>query len=351
MPDPISVFLGVDTHADTHTAVVLNHIGGVLATAQFPADDDGYHQLLAWATGHGRVDAAGIEGTSDYGTGLCRVLRAAGISVTEVNRPNRARRRRLGKSDPVDAENAARAVLSGDATATAKDHGTVIDSIRVHRVARSGAIKARTAAANQLKDLIVTAPDELRSELRSKTTRQRVRLAASWNPSAAIDPTDATRSALASVARRWDHLDQEVRALDRTLAKLVAIAAPRLLAQPGVGADSAAQLLITAGANPHRLRNEAAFAALCGVTPVQASSGPNIRWRLNRGGDRQANRALWAIYFTRLRSDERTKIHAARQTHKNTREISRNLKRYIARELYPILLEDLRALPALNSLT
>lgn len=344
MPDPNEIVIGVDTHADTHTAVVLSHLGARLAVEQFAADHDGYHRLLAWALSHGPIASAGVEGTSDYGAGLCAVLRAADIAVVEVNRPNRARRRRLGKSDPVDAENAARAVLAGDATATAKDHGTVIDSIRVQRVARSGAIKARTAAANQLKDLIVTAPDELRAELRNRTTRQRVRLASTWSPSTTTDPLDAAQFALGSIARRWVQLDQEVRDLDRNLAKLVAIAAPRLLAQPGVGPDSAGQLLITAGANPHRLHNEAAFAALCGVTPVQASSGKNIRWRLNRGGDRQANRALWSIYFTRLRTDERTKTYANKQTNKNTREISRNLKRYIARELYPILLEDIAAL-------
>jgi transposase len=238
-------------------------------------------------------------------------------------------------------------VLAGEATTVPKHRHTLIESLRVLRLARASAIKARTVALNQIKDLTVTAPEPLRSQLRPLTNRRRVTLAATWtNHGPLADPLHANRCALTNLAQRAQQLSREIRDLNHQISALVTAAAPRLLAHPGVGPDSAAQLLITAGANAHRIHNEPAFAALCGVSPVQASSGHINRHRLNRGGDRQANRALWVIAFTRLRYDERTKTYAARATThgKNPKEIRRLLKRYIARELFPSLVADINAL-------
>lgn len=341
MADHDEVVIGVDTHADTHTAVVLDALGRRVAGAQFDTDPAGYADMIAWAGRHGSVTRAGVEGTGDYGAGLARALRSAGITVIEVNRPNRARRRLKGKSDPVDAENAARAVLAEDATATAKVRDGVVESIRVLRIARASAVKARTATTNQVKDLIVTAPDPVRDVLRDLSTTKRMAAARTWDLDGDLARADtATRHALSVLAHRHQALTQEVAQLDKAITALVKRAAPRLLALPGVGPDSAAQLLITAGENPERLHSESALAALCGTSPVEASSGKKRHHRLNRGGDRQANCALWSIMFTRLRCHEPTKTYA-HQRGGATKDIQRNLKRYLVREIYRPLLDDL----------
>lgn len=358
MPDPnptdtSEVLLGVDTHAETHTGALLDHLGRLIGTLQVPANRDGYTKLIAWASAHGRLTRAGLEGTGDYGCGLCQHLQAAGVDVIEVNRPDRSRRRRRGKSDPTDAENAARAVLADDATTIPKQRGGIVDAIRVLRIARTSAIKSRTAAANQLKDLIVTAGEPLRGELRHLSTKRRVELAARYQPGPLSDATEATRRAMASIARRHQQLSSEIRSLDGEISSLTRLAAPRLLARRGVGTEAAAQLLITAGQNADRLHNDAALAGLCGTSPVEASSGQRPRYRLNRGGDRQANRALWVIAFTRMRCDPATRAYVAKRTAdgKTRKEIIRTLKRYITRELYPCLLADLEALSQPSPLT
>lgn len=341
--DTTELLLGVDTHADTHTAALLDHLGRLLGTLQVPADPAGYAQLTAWAEGQGRLTRAGVEGTGDYGRGLCQHLQANGVEVIEVNRPDRSRRRRRGKSDPIDAENAARAVLANDATTIPKQRDGLIEALRVLRIARQSAIKARTVAANQIKDLIVTAPEPIRADHRHLSTNRRVDHAARYQPGTLSDPAEATKHALATIARRHQQLTTEIRALDRELHNLTRQAAPRLLARPGVGPDTAAQLLITAGQNGDRLHNHAALAGLCGTSPVEASSGKHTRHRLNRGGDRQANRALWVIAFTRMRCDPTTKAYVAKRTAdgKTNNEITRSLKRYITRELYTPLMADL----------
>jgi transposase len=345
------VIVGVDTHADSHTAVVIDAIGRVLDTLIVSASVKGSRELLDWAQRHGAFRRAGVEGTGCYGAELARFLTAVGVVVTEVNRPNRQRRRLRGKSDPTDAESAARAVLAGDATATPKARMGIVESIRVLRVARRGAVKARTQAGNQIKDLVIAAPAELRAELRSLTTKQRVARASRFRPHpTSAAPLEATKRALRSLARRFQELTGEIRTLDGDLARLTQRAAPRLMAEHGIGVDVAGQLLVTAGDNPDRLRSEAALAALCGTSPVEASSGKVTRHRLNRGGDRQANNALWTIARVRLRSDSRTRTYAARRRAegKSDRDILRCLKRYLARHLHPLLLADLndaRALP------
>ena len=253
----------------------------------------------------------------------------------EVNRPNRQTRRRRGKSDTVDAESAARAALAGQASTPKAADGTV-EMIRALRVARRSAIKARTQAANQLDSLVITAPEELRVQLRGLATARRVEVAAAFRPGSLTTPVAATKLALRELARRHLALTAELERLDTELAKLVRKAAPKLVARRGVGTEVAGRLLVAAGDNPDRLGSQAAFAHLCGAAPIEASSGKTVRHRLNRGGDRQANNGLWVTAMCRMHSDQRTKDYVARRTKegKSKKEIIRCLKRYIARELY-----------------
>jgi transposase len=328
---------GVDTHAEVHVAAVVDQVGRVLGTCSFPADEDGYAGLLAWLRGHGELVRVGVEGTGSYGAGLARYLAAAGVPVLEVPRPDRQRRRRHGKSDAVDAVSAALAALRGDDCGTPKSADGAAESIRALRVAREGAIKARTQAANQLRDLITTAPGPLRAQLAGLSTARRVRAAAVFTCGDAADPAEGSKVAMASVARRWQDLDTEITQLEAGLEALVRrVAAPAYLARTGVGPQSAAALISAAGDNPGRITSEAAFAALCGVSTVDCSSGKQERHRLNRGGDRQANSALWRIAITRLRYDPRTQDYYARRiaAGKTRKEIIRELKRYLAREAY-----------------
>lgn len=347
------VILGVDTHLDAHVGVVIDVVGRVQGTLTIETTPRGYRQLLAWAQRFGQLRQAGVEGTGAYGAGLARFLTDAGIDVIEADRPNRQRRRRRGKSDPTDAESAARAVLAGEATGTPKTRVGIVESIRVLRVARSSAVKARTQVGNQIKDLVLTAPEPIRAELRPLRTKQRAARCAHWRPAATLDPTAATKRALRHLARRWEALTVEIRELDGDLATLTKAAAPRLLAQHGIGIETAGKLLVAAGDNPDRLHHEAALAALCGVSPIEASSGKITRHRLNRGGDRQANNALWTIAFCRLHTDPTTQAYAQRRTKegRSEREIMRCLKRYIARQLHPLLLADLNDARRLDSLT
>lgn len=337
------VVIGVDTHADTHTAAAVDAFGRVLDTIEVPATPAGYRQLLAWARKFGCVQRAGVEGTGAYGAGLARYLTGQGITVIEVNRVNRQHRRRRGKSDPADAEAAARAVLSGEATGIAKVTTGRVEAIRVLHVTRRSAVKAKTQAANQITNLVLTAPEPLRSQLRVMSTTQRIRTAARWHTTPVSDPTSATRTAIRSLARRWLALHDEAHDLHKQLTTLLKATCPRLLAERGVGIDVAAKLVIAAGENPDRLRNEASFAALCGVSPVDASSGKHTHHRLNRGGNRQANNALHTVVLTRARHDPETRayIERRRQQGRTHRDIRRCLKRALARRLHHILVAEL----------
>jgi transposase len=342
------VYGGVDTHKDTHHAAVVDCNGGVLGDAQFPTDGDGYRQLLDWLRGYGRVVKVGVEGTGSYGAGLERYLHTAGVTVVEVNRPNRQARRRHGKSDPIDAIAAARAALSGEANATPKTGIGPVEAVRVLRTARDGAVKVRTAAINQLKALIVTAPDSLRTPLRGLSLPAQLRACAGFdvNETRLHDPVEAIKAALHAIAARITALKTEVVQADKRLKALTAKVAPRLTALFGVGPDTAGQLLTTAGDNPDRLASESALAHLCGAAPIEASSGQITRYRLNRGGDRQANKALYTIVLTRLRYDEATKAYLQRRTQqgRTKKEIIRCLKRYVARHVYNALRADFAAL-------
>ena len=334
---------GVDTHKDTHTAAALDQATGrMLGHAQFPATAAGYAALVSWLQTFGLLVRVGVEGTGVYGAGLARHLHAAAITVVEVDRPDRKIRRWQGKSDPVDAEAAARAALAGRATGVPKQRHGRVEALRALRVARRSAVSARADAQRQIRALLVTAPDELRAHLAPMRLRELLAHCATRRPDPATceQPTVATVIALRSLARRHRELTAEIDDLEALIAPLVAVINPALAAMHGVGPDVAGQLLVTAGENPHRLRSEAAFAMLCGAAPLPASSGRTHRHRLNRGGDRQANAALYRIVLCRLRWDPRTRAYADRRTAEgmSKKEIIRCLKRYIARDIYRALL-------------
>jgi transposase len=330
------VFGGVDTHKDVHVAAVIDERGKILDVGHFPTTTSGYGQLLAWLHSHGQLQSVGIEGTGSYGAGLSQHLAGEGVEVIEVNRQNRQNRRRRGKSDPIDAEAAARAVLNGEASGAPKSHDGVVESIRALRVAFTSARDARTRVALQSRDLLVNAPPALRAEIEPLSSEQRASRCARFRPGDPLDPREATKLALRSLARRYESLTEEMDGLSSVLDRLTLEANPALRAARGVGPDVAAILLVAAGDNPERLRSESAFAALCGVSPVQASSGKTVRHRLNRSGNRQANNALWRIAVVRIAHDEETRVYAARRTAegKTRREIIRCLKRHIAREMF-----------------
>lgn len=337
------ITVGVDTHRDTNVAAVLDDIGRVLDTASFATTSKGYQQLLEWANQFGSVDAAGVEGTGSWGTGFARHANQAGVRCVEVNRPNRQHRRRHGKSDTADAVAAAKAVLSGEADAVPRGHDAEVECLRVVRVAHRSAVKARTQGLNQVRSLISTCPEVLREQLRPLGRRVLIETCARFRPGLGDgDPVVVTKFALRSVARRVQFLDEEIGVLEERRVVLVdLVAPPALMAEMGVGYSVAADLLIAFGDNPERVRSEGSFAALCGVSPVDASSGRQQRHRLNRGGDRQANNALWRVVLVRLAHDERTREYMvkARSGGKSKREVVRCLKRYVARRVWKIMVD------------
>jgi transposase len=332
---------GVDTHKDIHVVAALDELGRLIAVASFPTTRHGYRRLLRWLQSHGEVVAVGVEGCGSWGAGLARYLIARDVHVVEVNRPNRQERRLRGKDDPIDAEAAARAVMAGKAKALPKSGEGPVEGLRQLRVARNGAIKARTAAANQLHALCDTAPDGVRSQLRGMSLRKKVAVAERWRPRVGTSVEALSKRALVTVARRWRALDAEIAEIDALIKALLDEIAPALVARHGVGYETAGQLLVTAGDNPERLRHERSFAALCGTAPKKANSGKTKRHRLNRGGDRNANSALWAIVRTRMVSHPPTKAYVERRSTEGMTkiEIMRCLKRYVARELYPLIVD------------
>ena len=336
----LEVTAGVDTHGHTHHAAVIDPLGRHLADAEFPATGTGYRQLLAWLNSFGTVNAVGVEGTGAYGAELARTLRGQGLRVVEVDRPDRKTRRMKGKSDPIDAYAAATAVVSGRASGTPKTRDGAVEAIRCLRVVRRSAVKARTQAINQARQLVVTAPEHLRSQLRGLSVKELAGTCARLRPGAGLaDPAQAAKFALRRLGKRILALGEEITELDAELKVLAAQSAPDLLELKGVGADVAGQLLATCGDNPDRLASEAAFAHLCGVAPIPASSGRRDRHRLNRGGDRAANHALHTIVLSRMRWDERTRVYVERRTGQGLakKDIMRCLKRYVAREVYRVL--------------
>ncbi|WP_435865717.1 IS110 family transposase [Streptomyces xanthochromogenes] len=340
-PDAHEVILGVDTHRDFHVAAMVSMTGRVLAVRRFSATATGYRQLAQWSSQFGVVRRAGVEGTGSYGAALSRYLLSQGIDVIEVPGLGRSARRRRSKSDQGDAEAAARAVLSGRASSRAKSGNGPVEILRMYSVARDSAVKACTQATNQLKALLVTADPALREELAGLKRRALIRACVLLGEDEGEgDPVlRATRFTLRTLAERIEELSKQARELESRLAELVERHYPEVLAMAGVGPHGAAVLLITMGDNADRLRGEASFAALCGASPVEYSSGSRCHRRLNRGGDRQANAALHRIVLTRLRWDPRTQAYCERRVAegKTRREVIRCLKRYVAREVYHLV--------------
>lgn len=330
------VIAGVDTHADTHHAAVIDTAGRKLGDAQFPASLSGYQALLAFVFTFGRVARIGVEGTGSYGAGLSRHLRAADLQVVEVVRPNRQLRRARGKSDPIDAYAAAATALSDPELPTPKTADGPVEAIRFLLAARRSAMKARVAAQVQIKSLLVTVPDPIRARFQDLSDTALIRTLADWLANDGDIVTVTARDVLRSLAHRHQHLTIEIKELDTAITPLVRATAPALLAAKGLGPITAAQLLTTAGDNPDRLRSDAAFAALCGAAPIPASSGKTTRHRLNKGGDRQANAALHRVALVRMSSDPRTRDYVARKRARGhtPKEILRCLKRAIAREVF-----------------
>jgi len=333
MAAAVQVVGGVDPHADTIHAAVITVVGRVLGDAEFPTTADGYRDAITFLTSSGEVERIGVEGAAGYGAGITRALAAAGLAVVEVERPTRSARRRAGKSDPLDAYHAARSVLA-HRTSPVKD--PAIDGLRALHLARNSAVKARTAASNQMKAILIMAPEPVRARFRDLSTDELVPAVLRCRGHYA-DPTTAnTLVALKILAERHRDLRAQITTLTDRIDPLVTAANPALRAAFGVGPQVAAQLLVTAGLNPNRLTSEPSFAALCGVAPVPASSGKTRRYRLSRGGDRHANSAVHRIALVRMAHHQPTIDYVHRQTARgrSTKEILRMLKRAICREIY-----------------
>lgn len=336
---------GVDTHKDLHVAAVVDAGGRLLGSAVFPASRPGYRDLLGWMAGFGHLERVGVEGTGCYGAGLLRFLAGEGLQVWEVARPDRGERRRRGKNDALDAEMAAHAACAGRRVVTPKTRDGMVEALRMLCATRTAAVRAHREALQVLDAQIIAAPEQIRARMRPLRRSEQVRTARAWHPTPeqvrGIDA--AAQAALGHLARRIVHLADEIAELDAQVTPLVRELAPSLLQAPGFGIHTTAQLLITMGDNPERITSEPRFAKLCGVAPLEASSGKTQdRHRLNRGGDRAANSALYIVTLTRLRRDERTREYAERRTSegKTKPEIIRCLKRYAAREAYYLIKHD-----------
>ena len=362
-PISIHIFGGADTHADTIHVAAVDHFGREVDDREFPTTPMGYRDALAFLVSLGTVQVVGIEGTSSYGAGLSTAAQAAGITVREVIRPEATVRRMRGKSDPIDAYQAARAVLTGRANTAPKAQD--VEGLRAVLNARRSAVKACTAAMNQIHAQLITAPTEVREKYRDLSSVRLVNALAACRPgvpgASRSTVTVHVLTALKLLAQRHQFLTQQTRVLQTQLRDMVAGINRNLLAAHGVGPVTAAQLLITAGGNPERLATEGSFAALCGTAPVPASSGRITRFRLSRGGDRHANSALHTIATVRMSSDPRTRafVQAQRAKGRSNPELLRILKRAIAREVFKLLLapnaladvEDLRRIRCEKNLT
>lgn len=331
-----SVTGGVDTHADVHVAAALNELGALLGTESFPTTPAGYRDLFDWLEGFGPVTKVGVEGTGSYGAGLTRSLLARGIDVVEVDCPNRKDRHRAGKSDTIDAVAAARGALSGDVRGRPKGGSGPVEAMRVLLIAKRSARSERSRALNQMRQLIFVAPDDIRARFQGLNVAQLTRQTAALRPRPGPQVDYVTRLTSRELGRRAGALDDEITRLDALLEPIVAAHAPDLLSVYGSGVFTTAVLCVTAGDRPERIRSEAAWAHMCGTAPIPASSGKVFRYRLNRGGNRQANSALHRIVLTRMGHHEPTRVYVARRRDegRTTPEIMRSLKRYVARETF-----------------
>ena len=339
---------GVDTHKELHVAAIVDQHNRVLGSEYFPTTRHGYKTMLKWMRTFGQLQRVGVECTGSYGAGLLRYLQRAEVEVLEVTAPDKTDRRKRGKDDTMDAENAAHAAFANIRTVTPKSRDGMVESLRVLIVCRKSAVAARRISLQMIQMNIISAPDELREVLRKMTRMQLIRTLAAWRPDVTDyrNVTSAYRIAFKSLARRYLELHDEIADLDVMIASIVDELAPELIAKNSIGYQSASQLLITAGDNPSRLKSEASFAALCGASPIPASSGQTNRHRLNRGGDRAANSALHIIAIGRLRTEQRTRDYMEKRQADGLSKLEaiRCLKRYIAREVYFILRNRNRAI-------
>ena len=329
---------GIDSHADTIHVAQIDGLGRDVADHEFATTATGYRAAVAWLAGHGQVSRVGVEGTSSYGRGVTSALAGAGIRVVEVNRTRPAERRRQGKSDRLDAYRAARSVLSGEASTAPKDGS--VEPLRALMVARRSALKAQQAAWRQIGALLVNAPARIRDSYRDLPPARLLAALAGCRPTQMPDADHADiLYSQRTLARRHRDLTTEIEALTERINIRVAAANPALLAIKGVGPVIGAQLLLTAGDNPERLRSGASFAALCGTAPVPVSSGRTDRHRLSRGGDRHANAALHHIVKNRMTNDTRTRAYRDAHLTKGwtKKAVYRALKRAVAREVFAAL--------------
>jgi transposase len=334
------VVIGVDTHKHVHVAAVMDTIGGILATLTIPTDTGGFQQLAHWAASSGTVLAFGVEGTGSCGATLASFLRRAGHKVAFAGRPDRRLRRMNGKPDTLDAGNAARAVLAGFATATPKTADGEAEMIRQLKIAHDQAVEQRASAMVTMKAMLVHAPDALRRESTGKTQITLARHLAALRPRRLEEPGDALRHTLRTLAKRWQYLDAEAKDLTKMIGDLVHRAAPQLLEPFGIGVDTAAEILVVTGDNPERIKPEAALAKLAGIAPVPTGSGmTGGRHRINHGGHRQLNAAIYRTVIVRMRFHQPTIDYVARRTTegKTKREIIHCLKRYVIREVCHLL--------------
>jgi transposase len=336
LTDLVEVVIGVDTHKHTHTAAVLDAAtGAVLARVAVTADSDGYAELSALAEQHSGLRAWALEGSGGYGAGLARHLAEHGELVIELDRPVRPKRRAGAKSDPIDAERAARDALARTHLARPKT-GAERAALQMHLTVRRAAVESAADAQRQLHALVVTAPERVRAKFRGQSTRLMITTASGLRtPRGGDAELTAAVTVLRALARRIRFLEAEALAHEQTIRALVRSWRPDLLELPGVGPIVAATVL-TSWSHAGRCRNDAAFAMLAGTAPIPASSGQTVRYRLNRSGDRQLNRALHVIALSRLRHDPATRDYADRRRvdGKSNREIQRCLKRYIGRQIY-----------------
>lgn len=334
----VDVVIGVDTHTDTHTAaVVVAGTGALLQTLTVTADPAGYDELLAAARRHGGLRAFAVEGAGGYGAGLTRHLTDRGEVVVELDRPLRPARRGGRRSDPLDAVRAARDALARTHLAQPKA-GAQRGALQALLAARRSAVEAATGAQRQLRSLVITAPEQVRARFRDyRSTRAQIIIAAGLRPATSTGNIEviSVLTVLRDLARRIRTLEAEAAAHEKAIRTIVASWRPDLLELPGVGPINAATVL-TAWSHPGRCRDEAAFAMLAGAAPIPASSGRTVRYRLNRSGDRQLNRALHSIALTRQRYHQPTRDYTKRRRAdgRTDREIRRCLKRYIARQLF-----------------
>lgn len=336
-----TVVAGVDTHKDAHVLCVLDALGRKIDEAAFPATAEGYRDLARAIGDPGGCLVVGVEGTCSFGAGLTAHLLESGFNVVEVLRPKRDKRRRGSqKNDFVDAERAARAAISGDGVSVPKSRNGWAEAARPALRAREILVRTQTKITNAVKSLVNTAPEPIRSKYSGLSGKKLMSALKRRRPATGDAVADVLMLSLSTLAAAWLEAEAKAEELESHIERIVREKAPAMLEIDGCGALSAVELGLAAGDNPERMRSEASFAMLCGASPIEASSGKTVRHRLNRGGNRQANRALHSIVVSRMCSDERTSEYIARRVSegKSKREAMRCLKRYVAREVYRALM-------------